>query len=578
MDLLWGLTNNYPSARNPSRDALFMIQSPLSVLVNRADQVEDVYDYVIVGGGTAGLTVGDRLSESGRYTVLVIEYGVLDNSTAILNGGVLGGGDPSRQFDIPSVPQPELNNRSINVRDRKAVGGSSTINGLQFLRGTSDEYDMCAGLGAENSTWNWAGLLPYFKKASTPIQNSVHFVSPLEELAREFKITYDVDAAWGQDPSNQLYAGYPNYQPPEIKLRYDAMHKIPNVDFPRDENAGTNGLYWYPSTMDPRTYTRSYALTGHWDNISRSNYQLITGSKVNKVLFDGDVATGVTLVPVNGSEKTTATLEGQHNGEGRPSRSWCQLPRPLIYSRRELQVDDSTTNSSHKIRRRFKYDANSQSRRISRPPCHIFWRRRRLVAKYEIQDSTDYLPKDTHANTLAGYKAQNAVFTRILKLKNVSMLWQILQANPRADPVFQHPVSRGTVNVDHMNSSAEPIVDYRAFSNPFNIEIIVQLIRFVRRFSQVKLMLLMDQSKLVLELISRPTLQLKAWVKEKYVASVYHPVGTASLMRRELGGVVGEDLLVYGVRGLSVVDASVIPIIPGCPTALTVYTTAEKVS
>lgn len=83
------------------------------------------------------------------------------------------------------------------------------------------------------------------------------------------------------------------------------MHKIPNVDFPRDENAGTNGLYWYPSTMDPRTYTRSYALTGHWDNISRSNYQLITRSKVNKVLFDGDVATGVTLVPVNGSEKTT---------------------------------------------------------------------------------------------------------------------------------------------------------------------------------------------------------------------------------------------------------------------------------
>lgn len=67
-------------------------------------------------------------------------------------------------------------------------------------------------------------------------------------------------------------------------------------------------------------------------------------------------------------------------------------------------------------------------------------------------------------------------------------------------------------------------------------------------------------------------------MKEKYVASVYHPVGTASLMRRELGGVVGEDLLVYGVRGLSVVDASVIPIIPGCPTALTVYTIAEKVN
>lgn len=132
-----------------------------------------------------------------------------------------------------------------------------------------------------------------------------------------------------------------------------------------------------------------------------------------------------------------------------------------------------------------------------------------LAAKYEIQDSTDYLPKDTHADTLAGYKAQKAVFTRILKSKNVSMLWQILLANPPADPVFQHPVSRSIVNIDHMNSSAEPIVDYRAFSNPFDIEIMVQLVRFVRRFSQVKLMLLMDQSKLVLELISRRTLNSK---------------------------------------------------------------------
>lgn len=85
---------------------------------------------------------------------------------------------------------------------------------------------------------------------------------------------------------------------------YDAMHKMPNVDFPRDGNAGTNGVYWYPSTMDPRTYTRSYARTGHWDRISRSNYHLITGSKVTKVLFEGDIASGVTYVPVNGNQTT----------------------------------------------------------------------------------------------------------------------------------------------------------------------------------------------------------------------------------------------------------------------------------
>ncbi|KAH9214859.1 hypothetical protein DL95DRAFT_461693 [Leptodontidium sp. 2 PMI_412] len=527
-------------------------------------QVEDVYDYVIVGG-TAGLTVGDRLSESGRYTVLVTEYGVLYNSTAILNGGVLGGGDPSRQFDIPSVPQPELNNRSINVRVRKAVGGSSTINGLQLLRGTSDEYDMWAGLGAENSTWNWAGLLPYFKKASTPIQNSVHFVSPPEGLAREFNITYDVDAAWGEDPPHQLYAVYPNYQPPEIKLMYDAMHKMPNVDFPRDGNAGTNGVYWYPSTMDPRTYTRSYAL-----------------------LFGNDVATGLTFVPVNGSEATTVRV-----------RKEVILAAGTIHTPQILQLSGiGPASLLQKANIMVKVDlpgvsANFQDhgyipgvnfKWTTQPPVPVTksggdpstMLTRNLgaflglptispsevnviAAKYEIQDSTDYLPKDSHADILAGYKAQKAVFTRILKSKNVSMLWQILQANPPADPVFQHPVSRST--------SIFKSFRYRDHSPACQIRPTLFTSEAYAPYGPVETS---PGANITTDS------QLKAWVKEKYVASVYHPVGTASLMRRELGGVVGEDLLVYGVRGLSVVDASVIPIIPGCPTALTVYTIAEK--
>ncbi|KAG4429642.1 hypothetical protein IFR05_014877 [Cadophora sp. M221] len=567
-------------------------------ILNRADQVGETYDYVIVGGGTASLTVGDRLSESGKYTVLVIEYGVLDNSTGILTGGVLGGGDPSRQFDIPSVPQPELNNRSINVRVGKAVGGSSAINGLQLFRGTSDEYDMWAELGAENSTWNWAGLLPYFKK-------SVHFVPPLEQLAREFNITYDIDAAWGQDPSNQLYAGYPNYQPPEIKLMYDAMHKMPDVDFPRDGNAGTNGVYWYPSTMDPRTYTRSYARTGHWDNISLSNYQLITGSKVTKVLFDGNVASGVTFVPVNSSEKTTVRAKKE-----------VILAAGTIHTPQILQLSGiGPASLLQKANITVKVDlpgvgVNFQDHGYT-PGVNFKWATQppvpvmksggdpstmltrnlgaflglpaispgevdALAAKYELQASTAHLPEDTHPEILAGYKAQKAAFARILKSKNVSILWQILQANPRADPVFQHPVSRGTVNIDPRNPSAEPIVDYRAFSNPFDLEIMVQLVKFVRRFFTSEAFAPYAPVEISPGANVSTDSELRAWIKEKYVPSVYHPVGTASLMRRELGGVVDEDLLVYGVKGLSVVDASVIPMIPGCPTTLTVYAIAEK--
>ncbi|KAL2066811.1 hypothetical protein VTL71DRAFT_1235 [Oculimacula yallundae] len=567
-------------------------------ILSRADQVEKTYDYVIVGGGTAGLTVGDRLSESGKYTVLVIEYGILDNATEILSGGAFKGMHPSRQFDIKSAPQPELNNRSITATVGKAVGGSSAINGMQYLRGTSDEYDMWAELGVNYSTWNWGGLLPYFKKG-------VHFVPPLDAVAKEFNITYDIEAAWGQDPSTHVYAGFPNYQLPELKYMYDAMSKMPNVDLPRDGNAGTNGLYWYPSQMDPRTYTRSYARTGHWDNISRSNYQLMTSSKVTKIQFSGTVATGVEFTPVNGSQITSVK-----------ARKEVILAAGALHTPQILQL--SGIGPAYLLKEAgiaVKVDlpgvgANFQDHGWVRnvafkwttpppvpsttsggdPSTSLTWSLGALLglpaispsdvdsiaAKYEDQNPEDFLPSDTHPDILAGYAAQKQTFTRIMKRKNVNTYWQILTGASSADPMFHHPVSRGTVNIDPSNLAGEPVVDYRAFSNPFDLDMMIEIVKFVRKFFASAAFAPYGPVE------TRPgpnvttTSDLKEWIKANYMPSVYHPVGTASLMRRELGGVVGEDLLVYGVSGLSVVDASIMPIIPGCPTAMTVYAVAEK--
>ena len=72
--------------------------------------------------------------------------------------------DPSRMYNINSVPQTELNNRRFSVGIGKCVGGSSAVNGMVFHRGTAEEYDIWAALGGGNSTWNWKGILPYFRK------------------------------------------------------------------------------------------------------------------------------------------------------------------------------------------------------------------------------------------------------------------------------------------------------------------------------------------------------------------------------------------------------------------------------
>lgn len=86
---------------------------------------------------------------------------------------------------------------------------------------------------------------------------------------------------------------------------YDAMKNFPGVDTPVDGGSGQNGLVWFTTSMDPVTFNRSYARTGHWDDLDRKNYDLITATKVNQILFDDDdkVATGVQIHPRDEEDK-----------------------------------------------------------------------------------------------------------------------------------------------------------------------------------------------------------------------------------------------------------------------------------
>ena len=81
------------------------------------------------------------------------------------------------------------------------------------------------------------------------------------------------------------------------------MRDFPGVDVPVDGAGGKTGLFWFTTSMDPETYNRSYAKSGHWDGLNRTNYQLVTGTKVNKISFDDDnVASGVSAVPSDGGK------------------------------------------------------------------------------------------------------------------------------------------------------------------------------------------------------------------------------------------------------------------------------------
>jgi choline dehydrogenase len=204
--------------------------------------------------------------------------------------------EPRFFYNITSVPQTSLRNRTFPILIGKVVGGSSAVNAMMAIRGSKQDYDQWGAFFGKSSAWTWKGMLPYFKKA-------VHFTPPPPALAST--IAHDA-ALWGN--TSGVHAAWPSFQYPATFAQVDTWRDMPGVDYRPDSGTGLPGLYWYPTFMDPTTATRSYARTGHWENARRHNYHLLTGSKVNKILLQGTKAYGVRFISAADGAGTTASI------------------------------------------------------------------------------------------------------------------------------------------------------------------------------------------------------------------------------------------------------------------------------
>ncbi|RYC65258.1 hypothetical protein CHU98_g908 [Xylaria longipes] len=548
---------------------------------HKQSSLQSSYDYVIVGAGTSGLTVADRLSADGKSTVLVIENGKIVDSPRISQvfSGVAAMGS-TWSYQINSVRQPNLNNRSATVVVGKLVGGSSAINAMMTIRGTSDDYDRWGSFFGKDSSWSWEGLLPYFKKVRAQNVPITDFVLILGEEAQ-----------------------------------FEAFRDIPGVEFPPDSGSGKAGVFWFPTFMDPEKVERSYARTGHFDLINRPNFDVITDSKVTKILLDDGVATGVSFEQKTENDTAIVTVKAkreviiaagaihspqllQQSGIG-PSallesagiETIVDLPgvgqnfqdHPMVFT----NVIHMYSNQNFSAWAQEVWRANKTGPYSLGVGNAAAWLAMPVIApdtfeeialKLEKLDHATLLPDGTDPTVIAGYKAQMKNMAAAIRSPNTAFYNHVLTGSASSGTIVDlHPLSRGTVNINVTDPfGSEPVVDYRALTNPVDLDIMVEILRFTKRYYfETRLRDLAPRQVQPPDYINEPE-DLKAFLRQNVNPSYFHPVGTCAMMPRELGGVVDERLKVYGVGNLRVVDASIMPVLVGANTCQTTYAIAEK--
>ncbi|KAI1169588.1 GMC oxidoreductase [Nemania sp. FL0916] len=591
------------------------LELPISQLEARVSlpqstsSVKFSYDYVIVGGGTSGLTVADRLSEDGKFTVLVIENG------PIVYSGVAAMG-PTWSYQINSARQPNLNNRTTSVTVGNLVGGSSAINAMMTIRATSDDYDRWGSFFGEDSSWSWEGLLPYFKKA-------VDFSPPDDEVAKSVNITWD-SSYWGN--TSTVHTSWPRFQWPALEHQFEAFRDIPGVEFPPDSGSGKAGVYWFPTFMDPEKIERSYARTGHYNDINRSNFELISESKVTKIILEDGAATGVsfqqkgengtTIIDVKANKEVIIAAGAIHSPQllqqsGIGPRALLKtagidivvdLPgvgqnfqdHPMVFTSISLQnfsvhpnPTDMYSNRNFSAWAQEVWAANKTGPYSLGVGNVAAWLGMPVIApetfeeiatKLEELDYATLLPDNTDPTVIAGYEAQMKSMASGIRSPNTAFYNHVLSGGGSSGTIVDlHPLSRGSVNINPSDPfNSEPIVDYRALTNPVDLDIMVEILRFTKRYYfETRLRELAPRQVQPPASVEDPE-DLKRFLRGNVNPSYFHPVGTCAMLPRELGGVVDEKLKVYGVRNLRVVDASIEPVLVGANTCQTTYAVAEK--
>ncbi|KAK0638203.1 Glucose oxidase [Lasiodiplodia hormozganensis] len=550
------------------------------------------YDYIVVGGGTSGLVVANRLSELNNVTVAVIEAGgsVFNNENVTNpNGyGLAFGTDIDWAYE--SVEQTYGGGKTQTLRAGKALGGTSAINGMAYTRAEDAQVDAWEKIG--NKGWNWASLLEYYKKSET--------VQPPKADQLAGGATYDPAYHGTEGP---LKVGWKNQMMnisfPEV---LNSTYKANNVPYIYDIAGGKMaGWNVFPSTLDVELNVREDAARAYYYPFeNRTNYHVLLNTEAQKLVWAESgaeaTASGVEVKDSTGQTRTIyankevilsagslkSPLLLELSGVGNPDilkAAGVEVKVELPAVGENLQ--DQTNNGFDGVATK---SFSGTAVNVAYPNVEdIFGNRTAAIAADVKKQLASYASDASKVSNGVISEEAIAQFFDIqydLIFKDLVPLAEILiyPTNTAFSAEFWSllPFSRGNIHIADA-SAASAKINPNYYQATWDMTEQVGTAKYIRQlFNTAPLKSLLANETEPGAAVATDE-QLSEWILENY-RSNFHPVGTTAMMPKDIGGVVDSSLKVYGTTNVRVVDAGVLPFQVCGHLVSTLYAVAEKAS